>query len=66
MRNDLTRNEALFGIFVYITVLLIGGYGWISNIVTIWHTMDNPVTAKFVLRCIGIFVAPIGAILGYI
>jgi hypothetical protein len=28
--------------------------------------MDNPVTAKFILRCIGVFVGPVGAILGYL
>lgn len=40
--------------------------GWVMNIVTIWNTMNNPVTAKFILRCIGVFVGPIGGILGYL
>jgi hypothetical protein len=40
--------------------------GWIFNVVSIWHSIDNPITAKFILRCIGIFVFPIGGILGYL
>ncbi len=40
--------------------------GWVFNVMSIWHTIDNPVTAKFILRCIGIFIFPIGGILGYL
>lgn len=40
--------------------------GWVMNIMSIWNTIDNPLTAKFILRVIGIFVAPIGAILGWL
>jgi len=40
--------------------------GWIINVMAIWHSIDNPITAKFILRCIGIFVLPIGGILGYL
>ena len=41
-------------------------YGWVMNLYAIWHTVDNPIAGKFILRCIGIFVPPIGAILGYL
>jgi hypothetical protein len=43
----------------------IGLMGWILNIVNIAHssTIYSPM---FVLRCIGIFVAPVGSILGFI
>lgn len=53
----------------YLTILavwLIFAVGWVMNIITIWNTMDNPITAKFILRCIGVFVGPVGAILGYL
>lgn len=49
-----------------IALWLVFAVGWVMNIVAIWNTADSPLTAKFVLRCIGIFAAPIGAILGYI
>jgi hypothetical protein len=39
--------------------------GWVMNILTITHTTAVPVTGLFILRCVGIFVAPIGAVLGY-
>lgn len=40
--------------------------GWIMNIVTIFHTASDPITGMFIVRCIGIIVGPIGAILGWI
>lgn len=39
--------------------------GWVMNIVTIMHT-DGGINALFIVRCIGIIVAPLGAVLGYI
>jgi len=38
--------------------------GWIMNIVAIVKIVDLPVTGMFILRCVGIFVAPLGSILG--
>ena len=58
-----------YGAGYYLTLIviwLVFAVGWVMNIMTIWNTMDNPVTAKFILRCIGVFVGPIGAILGYL
>lgn len=58
-----------YGIGYYLTLIIIWivfTVGWVMNIIAIWNTMDNPITAKFILRCIGIFVGPIGAILGYL
>jgi hypothetical protein len=44
-----------------------GIVGWVANIVAIWH---GPALAAFgvqdILRVIGIVVAPIGVVLGYI
>jgi hypothetical protein len=53
-------------VFTILAIWLVGLIGWIMNIIAIWNTMDNTVTAKFVLRVVGIFVAPIGAILGFV
>jgi len=39
--------------------------GWIANIVAIVGAVSDPITGMFILRCVGIFVAPLGAILGF-
>ena len=50
---------------VFIWVL--GIVGWIWNIVKIVHYFSPTaiIGAEIVLRCIGIFFPPLGAILGY-
>ena len=40
--------------------------GWVFNVMAIWHSIDGPVTTKFIVRCIGLFVFPVGGILGYL
>lgn len=40
--------------------------GWIVNIVQLVHTIDDPVTGMFILKCIGVVAAPLGAVLGYV
>ncbi len=61
--DDVIALGTVFGFIATIATLAIG---WIFNVVSIWHSIDNPITAKFILRCIGIFVFPIGGILGYL
>ncbi len=49
-----------------VAVLLVGGMlGWILNVWDIFKAVSNPITGLFILRCVGVFVAPLGAILGY-
>lgn len=62
-------NNADYGLGYYLTLLAIWFLifiGWVLNVIEIWHTVDNPITAKFVLRVVGIFIAPIGAVLGFL
>jgi hypothetical protein len=40
--------------------------GWIMNIFTLYHMSFETITGELIVRIIGIFVAPVGAILGYI
>ena len=41
-------------------------YGWVSNLMTLLHmNFNGTITIEVVLRIIGIFVAPVGAILGF-
>lgn len=39
--------------------------GWCMNSWAIVGSIGGPLNAMFVARCVGAFVAPLGAILGY-
>jgi hypothetical protein len=39
--------------------------GWVANIVKLIGMLDGSITSMFVARVVGIFAAPVGAILGY-
>lgn len=66
MKNTVDDFIVLGTIIGFFTLIAAAALGWVFNIMAIWHSIDNPITAKFILRCIGIFVIPIGAILGYL
>lgn len=51
---------------MFFMVIVIAILGWIMNIMTLIQTADAAVTGMFILRCVGIFVAPLGAVLGYV
>ena len=57
---------ALFTILMWIAVMIALAVGWVMNIFAIAHIMAEPITGMFVLRVVGIFVAPLGGVLGYI
>ena len=50
---------------IFTIVILIGIGGWIANIVKIVGMIDGEITAMFVARCVGVFFAPLGAVLGF-
>lgn len=56
-----TSTELLF-----IIIIIAGVGGWVANIVKLVSMIDGDVTAMFVARVVGIFAAPLGAILGYL
>lgn len=49
-----------------LTLLLAIAYGWINNVVIIAHSDFSQITGMLVIRCIGVFLAPLGAVLGYL
>jgi hypothetical protein len=55
----------IFGILVVVSVVLLGCYGWVMNIVKMFAIASEPITGLFILRGIGIFLAPLGAVLGF-
>ena len=59
-------NSALIILLMYFTIVIAALYGWIMNIVSLAHMNMTDVTGMLVLRVVGIFMAPLGAVLGYI
>lgn len=48
-----------------LAIALLGFGGWVANIVKLFGMLDGGVTAMFIARGVGIFVAPLGAVLGF-
>ena len=63
MKNQI--GNAWVVVLVYLAIVIVAGYGWIENILKIVHSDFSPINGMLVARCIGVFVAPLGAVLGY-
>lgn len=50
---------------VFAIVALIGAGGWLANLFKLIEMLDGDVTAMLIARAVGLFVAPLGAILGF-
>lgn len=57
-------NVSVFVFYVALVLLALGG--WIANIVKIWNSGFDVLTGMVIARCIGVFMAPLGAVLGYL
>ena len=57
---------AIVAALVYLVLVIALVYGWIANIVSLYHSNFNELTGQLVLRIVGIFVAPLGAVMGYL
>lgn len=51
---------------IYLSVWVAILYGWVANIVKFIGILDNPITAMFIARLVGIFAIPLGVILGFV
>jgi len=49
-----------------VALVLLGGGGWIANIVKLVGMDFGAITGMLIVRAIGIFIAPLGAVMGYI
>lgn len=49
-----------------VAVFILGFAGWVMNIMTIAGSSFNDLTGLLILRVVGIFIAPMGAVLGWI
>ncbi len=57
------KNAAGMSVLLWLIVIV----GWIMNIVSVISLAlaDNPITTLFILKIVGIFIVPLGSILGY-
>lgn len=58
------KGFAYFSLFM-LAIALLGAVGWVWNIVKIIGTGFDVFTGMLIARCIGVFIAPLGAVLGY-
>lgn len=61
-----TQTTPLSVMIFTITLALVGLGGWITNIVKLIGSDFGGITGMIVARAIGIFVAPLGAVLGFL
>ena len=66
MRKDSTIAAVIMAISA--VVMLAGLYGWVNNLLMFAHSNAKLVDfdTMLILRFIGIFLAPLGAVLGYV
>lgn len=53
-------------VMAYIAFWLAFVFGWVANVVKLTWLLDDPLSGWFIFRAIAVFVAPIGAVIGYI
>lgn len=61
--------SAVLGLSVIIaslSTIALAAYGWVMNILWVFHHFQDGVTGELILRIVGIPIVIIGAILGYI
>jgi len=62
-----SASTAGVGIVIFVIALWLAAIGgWIANIVKIFGSAADPITAWFLIRCVGVVLAPLGAVLGYL
>lgn len=53
------------GVVIILAIWVLAVIGWVHNIIDVVHMVNDPITGMFILRCVGIIVAPVGAVLGW-
>jgi hypothetical protein len=61
-----TSQVNAFGEAIITIILLVSVVGWVGNIVQIAMALTDPLTGLFLVKCIGVFLAPLGVLLGWI
>tara|TARA_R110002020_G_scaffold210667_2_gene416858 strand:+ start:694 stop:891 length:198 start_codon:yes stop_codon:yes gene_type:complete len=53
------------GALIVITMIL-AAIGWVRNVIQLFTSTFDPLTGEIVLKIVGIFIAPLGAIMGWV
>ena len=56
----------IIGLVIFFSLIVASVGGWITNIVKLAHMHGGIDSGMYILRVVGIFVAPLGVILGYL
>lgn len=62
-------SSSAFGLVVMVAIIAAVPaclYGWINNIIILWGSSFDPLTGPVILRVVGIFLAPLGVVMGYL
>jgi len=65
MFNNLKTLEGCSYLTPLLIITVLGFVGWVLNIIAIYNSSFDPLTGLVVLRVVGIFVMPLGAIIGW-
>ena len=63
-QSGYTAVELIVGVFIFIIVPA-AIWGWVLNIAKLVGMNLDPITGLLIVRAIGIFVPPVGAVVGY-
>jgi hypothetical protein len=59
-------NSDISAVLLYLAIIGLIVYGWINNIVILFHSTFTNITGELVLRAIGVVVGPLGVVMGYL
>ena len=65
IKTTLGEKFGIAGIILFFAFILLAIFGWIANIFKLIGLLDAGFSAWMVARIIGIFAAPLGALLGW-
>jgi hypothetical protein len=57
---------SIAAVLIWLGIVVLGAIGWVLNIITIFNTDHILDSGKGILRVVGIFVPPLGAIMGWL
>lgn len=60
------ENSDYAAFFAGVAIWIACAGGWIANIVKLWNYDGSGFTGEVILRVLGIFIAPLGVVLGYL
>ena len=65
MKANSWEKLGFVGAGILVLIALAGFAGWVLNIVKLIGLLDGGVSAWMIARAVGVFAAPLGALLGY-